>query len=81
MQTIELHQAFFFICDDCGRDNFARGDIVSPEKINPSEIDTGYEELTENLREYLANGGTLTKAPDRVTCGHCGAQFQVACKE
>ncbi len=33
MISVELHGAFFFICDSCGRDGFTRGELVDGKKV------------------------------------------------
>lgn len=60
--SVEIHQAFLWTCDDCGRDNFERAITVSPETI---------EEWVEGIGE-----GAWLRAPDRVTCSHCGTNFE-----
>jgi hypothetical protein len=70
--TVELHHAFFWICDACGRDNFARAVTVAPESLGP-----------DDRAEFEAAGfdlgrGEFTTRPDAVACGHCGAEFDVA---
>jgi hypothetical protein len=70
MTTVELHMAFLWTCDDCGRDNFVRGVTVAPEAIDP-------DELPGDVAEWLDAGGDggWMSAPDRVTCEHCRATF------
>ena len=42
-RTIELFQAFLWVCDDSGRDNFERAIRLEPETMEGREI----AELTE----------------------------------
>ena len=62
MNTVELHPAFFWDCDQCGRQNFERG--VTHE----GPIDT--------TLEFTMLDGILVKGPSTVTCPHCGASFE-----
>jgi hypothetical protein len=64
-RTAELTTAFMWICEDCGRDNFERAVVLSTEEAKAK----GYPE------ELLADG-EFCRAPDKVTCGHCGAEFE-----
>jgi hypothetical protein len=73
---VELHQAFTWTCESCGRDNFERGVTVAPESVDLDELpDT---EETESIRMWIAEGGegVFVVAPDWVTCGHCGERFE-----
>lgn len=65
-RSVDLHQAFLWTCDDCGRDNFERAITVDPESIHPDDL--------AEAREAFGDGIFL-KAPTRVTCEHCGARF------
>jgi len=70
--TVELHNAFFWICDDCGTDNFVRAIPVSRDKI-----EADIQELDEHDREILENVEfEWTMAPEEVVCGHCGSKFE-----
>lgn len=66
MTKVELHQAFQWTCEECGRDNFARA--VVPESLE-GQIPEGLE-----LEDF--EGGQWVTAPNRVTCEHCGERFE-----
>lgn len=72
MASVELHQAFLWTCNSCGRDNFARAVTLEPASID-------LDDEPEEVREWLADGqeGAWLTTPDRVTCGHCRAEFDV----
>jgi hypothetical protein len=78
-QTVELLPAFMWVCDSCGRDNFERCRRVDPESIEGTELfaEVAAEnaELAEDLGESLTVGGEFLAAPQRVKCGHCGAEY------
>ena len=77
LPTVEIHQAFVWTCDSCGRDNFERAIAVSPEEIDPSDIPVDDPETAEMIREWIDGGGegAFVRAPANVTCPHCGAEF------
>jgi hypothetical protein len=80
MDTIELHQAFVFTCEDCGRDTFVRAVEISPEAMEGTEMDDETRESLTDANEAaeacgINVGGTWLMAPDTVTCSHCGAEF------
>lgn len=69
-KTVELHMAWSWDCDACGRENFTRG--LRPEftKEDVREIarDLGVKPRDVDLTEF-------TGAPETVRCPHCGATF------
>lgn len=68
---VELQQAFLWVCDECGRDNFERSRTV----------ERGSEEWNEVVKEFLdqtgCEFGEISTAPIAVKCGHCGTEFGV----
>ena len=74
MLKAELHLAFFWICEECGRDNFCRS-------INTSPADMP-EDMVQDLRERgmydpdAGVGGQFSTRPDTVTCCHCESVFE-----
>ena len=66
---VELHLAYSWTCDDCGRGNFTHG--MSPE------YDTELEwQMKEHFGYGINDGGQFMMRPDKVTCGHCGETFE-----
>jgi hypothetical protein len=65
---IELHPAFVWDCDDCGRENFERSIV--------GDFD---EETLQQMRDEHGiqpwEAGDLHTAPTVVTCRHCGSVF------
>jgi hypothetical protein len=59
--TAELHIAYVWDCDACGRENFERAMVYefSPEEIAEGEYETG---------NWMTH-------PDSVICRGCGAVF------
>ena len=77
LASVELHQAFVWTCDDCGRDNFERSVVYEPlasEKDEHLRLLHGLG-ADESIPETL--DCDLVTAPDRVACSHCGARFDV----
>lgn len=71
----ELHSAFVWDCDNCGRENFVRSVTV---EMNPDDPEDA--ELIAIAREESGHLGDVTgfwqMAPDDVTCQHCGAEYE-----
>jgi len=66
-ETVELHDAFFFICPECGETGWVKGVHVdlSQEDMEDLEEDTG-----------PLGAGVLMRAPDSVTCKKCNKTFK-----
>lgn len=86
--SIELHAAFVWDCDDCGRENFVRAmegeldekvlDIMCETQDIVGDFVAGNVEPSEHPdseyeAQYLIERVTL--APRFVTCAHCGRMF------
>lgn len=67
MPDVELHPAYSWTCDECGRENFARA--VVPESLEG--------ELPEGFDDEAYDGVQWIMKPERVTCSACGAEFDV----
>lgn len=68
MAKVELHPAFVWDCDECGRENFERA-IIPP-----------FQSIAEERHAYEALGltpgeGFPVVAPFTVLCRRCGTQF------
>jgi ribosomal protein S27E len=72
--TVELHQAYEWTCEKCGRQNFGSSITaeLTPEERQEMLHDIG--DVDDDDREYVLNGCFLT-SPDEVTCAHCGETF------
>lgn len=73
--AVELHEAFFWACDDCGRDNFARAVEIEPESDLIADEDR--VEAAVAMATAGANGGAFLMRPGEVKCSWCGAEFNV----
>lgn len=71
MPKAELHIAYFWICDNCGRDNFCRSISYKPTAEEAAELSEGYGLTTDEFVD-----GAWQTRPDRVTCEHCKAEFE-----
>jgi|MGYP000857371317 hypothetical protein len=86
MKSVELHDAFFFSCEECGKDNFVRSISISPEELEDTEdqaildeMTTAMREIAENFKEeglILEQGQKLMLCPRFVTCQFCAEKFQ-----
>ena len=90
MNEAELHSAFFFTCDACGRDSFlpAREASLSEEaaeRIAAGQASVHYDTIADVVDSdevvEQAEGETafvisrVAIAPSTVTCEHCGEQY------
>lgn len=55
-KNVELHPAFFWICDDCGRDNFVRCRTLADEEVEVESLDWDDDEK-QVLADWLGDGG------------------------
>lgn len=81
MTTVELHTAFFWVCDECGVDNFERGIAVAPEELTAEDLEAFDEETRELALElekaHATIRGDWIRKPDQVRCRSCGEAFEV----
>lgn len=78
MQEVELHQAWLWTCENCGRDNFARSITVEFDSVEEKEeafravyhLDP-FEELPESWDQC-----DCVTCPERVECDFCEAVFK-----
>lgn len=68
LPKVELHQAFVWTCEDCGRDSFARAVHLTPEEVAMLGEDV--------LDRAGGRSGDWCMAPWAVTCPHCGARYE-----
>lgn len=71
-REVELHQAYLWTCDDCGRDQFERAVVLTREALSPED---------QEAMDILLGGADSVHAlaaPQEVTCKDCGAKFRVA---
>lgn len=77
MKEVELHQAFSWTCDDCGRSNFASA--VTLEDVDEAEKEAmlrdaiglqPYEDIPDDF------DGQFCLAPKTVLCPFCKTVFK-----
>ena len=66
---IEIHPAYVFDCDECGKENFFRA--VNMESNN-FELDEEQKEMSEDGWEFKA-----VYVPEFVECEFCKARFEI----
>jgi transcription elongation factor Elf1 len=71
-RTVELHVAYVFTCEDCGRDSFVRSTVLEPGSVNIDDFPDN-----EEIRDWIEAVGTgnFCTIPTEVTCSHCGTKF------
>lgn len=68
MKEVELHAAYVWDCDDCGRENFTRG-------CTPNLSDEEVQEIREELNLDDGHFGNFVLMPDTVECKFCKTKF------
>lgn len=72
-RKVELHVAYLWDCDACGRENFCREQFglvhMTPEDYEGLPDDV---EITDDMLGDLLFPGE----PDTVTCAFCNAEFE-----
>jgi hypothetical protein len=81
MKTVELHPAFFWICDDCGLTNFEHARRVDPQSDEARELDEVIARLKSDANEVAEEfgaelGGDWVEAPTRVQCLKCESEYR-----
>lgn len=69
-ETVELHDAFFFICPNCGKENYKRGIVAEMSEEEESKI-------KEQMGIDPWQEGQFVMAPDKVSCKKCKKSFMV----
>jgi len=69
MESVELHQAFSWICDNCGKRNFNRAVEcdMPPEELKAAKEQFGIESWKD---------GSFLMAPKIVKCGNCKKEYK-----
>lgn len=70
-KKVELHCAYLWTCDSCGRDNFLRAIVC---EMTQEDITAMMEEHGGEPEDWKT-GEWMTR-PDEVTCEHCGAEYE-----
>lgn len=70
MNKVELHQAWMWDCDNCGRENFTRG--IRPELSIEDKLF-----LKEERDIDIEDEGEFIMMPPNVTCNYCKSSFAV----
>lgn len=73
---IELHPAYQWDCDSCGRENFARAVVAELNPENPEDAEL--IEIARAESEHLIGDikPFWMTEPEEVVCAHCGAEFE-----
>jgi len=73
MKTVEVHPAFFFICDNCGRTVYFTGDRVPKSTV----LESAPKEDRQFIRKHFKKEECVPVVPDVVKCTFedCGTEF------
>lgn len=74
MEKVELLPAFFWICPECGIDNFERGLVA--EMSDAEMIDIRQELDLSEFEEV-----ELVGHPEEVTCKECNTEYEAICQD
>lgn len=78
MTSVELHDCFYFNCEDCGREVLVHYKPYSMMDIITESDMAELAEDAELLSQILGDtGGVLHDKPSEVTCPHCDVSFSV----
>lgn len=69
--SVELHPAYYFDCDSCGREQMVRPIRVA---ITDEMRQDARDIMDLDVHEQAA--AIALVVPERVTCVHCGSEFQ-----
>ena len=64
----EMHHAYVWDCDNCGRENFVRAIAFEG---SPDDL----EEMREEHGVETWDAGEFETYPDGVKCKHCGTEY------
>lgn len=77
MSKVVLKTAYYWICEECGRDNYDRpvlAEIVPGDKETVFREWFGLEEFEELPDDW--ENFQLVAIPRNVTCEHCGQEYE-----
>jgi len=69
-KMVEVHTAWVWDCDDCGRENYERAATLEASEDEIAELRDDYGVQSWETGDFVA-------WPDQVTCVHCGETFDV----
>ncbi len=78
MKTIELHQAWVWDCDECGRENVAHGMTADTSNWSDEEKQEMAAMLECESSDEFVIEAMLIAQPVQVTCRFCEHVFAVA---
>jgi rubredoxin len=69
-EKVEILPACYWICPECGRDNF--------EYVVTAEFSIEERDMLDEVHEicFELDGGDYVIQPTDVTCQHCGEEFE-----
>ena len=83
MKQAELHPAYLWNCDSCGRENVFRVPQrnLSQDEIRESLVEAGELEEWEEMPEGEYTGVQVMGIPTQVQCEFCDAEFEALTPE
>lgn len=73
MKEVELFHAWEWICDECGKNNFASSVTLSVEEAE----EIGIEVIVPENQSTEEDGHFMVfSEPEEVKCDNCGAEFR-----
>jgi hypothetical protein len=79
--TVELRPAFEFTCEECGQVSYASSRVLEREAWSEEQryqVEEVFAELRRagDLPDGAELGGHWMTSPSRVSCAHCGSDFE-----
>jgi hypothetical protein len=71
---VELHPAYWWTCDECGKEAFAKSTA-------PELTDDELKEIRDDHGVQPWETGVFHQVPATVTCGKCGAKWTTTVRE
>ncbi|HVL14133.1 MAG TPA: hypothetical protein VM529_16300 [Gemmata sp.] len=80
MSIVNLSPAYVWDCEDCGRENFQRAVSLKLDPRDDGDAETirRMHGLSEGEPIPPTLGVGMMTRPNRVTCKHCGTEFEAA---
>lgn len=72
MKEVELFHAWEWICDECGKNNFASSVTLSVKEAE----DMGIEVIVPENQSTEEGRFVVYSEPEEVKCDNCGAEFR-----
>lgn len=74
--VVELHEAFWWTCDACGRDSFVRSVMLDMPREDAIELARAVGAVPPDFEFDDDDEPYWKSSPEEVTCDHCGEKYR-----